>query len=230
MRSEVAIGRARVEPQVDGILRLLEMPEANPRTRGLIERAVEMVEKLARPRGIFQLVGTERFRTIYRGQGHNEPVTPLDSILDRSERMALFAVTLGEGVEREISSLFAAYDPALACLLDAAASEAAEQAADAVEEAFASTLAEPDRSLALRYSPGYCGWHVTGQRALFEELRPETIGIRLRESCLMEPLKSISGVIIAGPPEIHEVEAIYPFCARCATKGCGERARRTPRA
>ena len=55
----------------------------------------------------------------------------------------------------------------------------------------------------LRYSPGYCGWHVSGQINLFNTLTPEKIGITLGESCLMNPLKSVSGVLVAGPPNIH---------------------------
>jgi hypothetical protein len=75
----------------------------------------------------------------------------------------------------------------------------------------------------LRYSPGYCGWHISGQRKLFDFLKPETIGISLRESHLMEPLKSVSGVVIVGPAGIHAFQDEYPFCERCKTHGCRER-------
>jgi hypothetical protein len=78
-------------------------------------------------------------------------------------------------------------------------------------------------STLLRYSPGYCGWDITGQRALFAALHPEEIGIRLNESCLMEPVKSISGVMVAGPAEIHEFNNDYPFCSECRTKDCRRR-------
>jgi hypothetical protein len=75
-------------------------------------------------------------------------------------------------------------------------------------------------SVTLGYSPGYCGWHVSGQRALFAFLRPETIGVTLNASCLMDPLKSVSGVLAAGPPEIHRFSPGYPFCADCRDKPC----------
>ena len=63
----------------------------------------------------------------------------------------------------------------------------------------------------LRYSPGYCGWHISGQRRLFAHLRPERIGITLHDSYLMEPLKSVSGVLIAGAKEIHAFADTYPL-------------------
>jgi hypothetical protein len=76
---------------------------------------------------------------------------------------------------------------------------------------------------ALAYSPGYCGWHVTGQRKLFKYLRPEEIGITLNASCLMQPLKSVSGVLVVGPGHVHKFQPTYSFCETCREKQCRER-------
>ena len=81
----------------------------------------------------------------------------------------------------------------------------------------------PAGDVFLRYSPGYCGWDITGQRKLFHALRPEEIGITLRESCLMEPLKSISGVLVAARPEDHRFDNTYQFCRTCSTQTCRSR-------
>jgi hypothetical protein len=78
-------------------------------------------------------------------------------------------------------------------------------------------------SVALAYSPGYCGWHISGQKQLFAFLKPEQIGISLTKSCLMRPLKSVSGVVIVGHGSIHEFQDAYPFCERCRTHGCRDR-------
>jgi hypothetical protein len=75
----------------------------------------------------------------------------------------------------------------------------------------------------LRYSPGYCGWNLTGQRALFAALGPEEIGIHLTDSCLMEPVKSISGVMVMGPADIHRFTDDYSFCLTCPTHDCRRR-------
>jgi hypothetical protein len=82
-----------------------------------------------------------------------------------------------------------------------------------------------DDGAALRYSPGYCGWHVSGQKRLFRSLEPERIGITLTDSCLMQPLKSVSGVIVAGPKEVHRFSPNYSFCRHCETHSCRERLR-----
>ena len=76
------------------------------------------------------------------------------------------------------------------------------------------------RSAVLAYSPGHRGWHVSGQRALFAALSPEEIGITLNSSCLMQPLKSVSGVLVAGHPDVHDFDDDFPFCSECSTRDC----------
>ena len=131
-----------------------------------------------------------------------------------------------------IGELFQAGEYPLGAVLDATASEGAERAADVVQERWAVVLAGGSGGATgrgprlLRYSPGYCGWNVSGQRALFRALLPEQIGIALNASCLMTPLKSVSGVIIGGPAEIHSFANDYPFCMRCREWTCRERLRR----
>jgi hypothetical protein len=106
---------------------------------------------------------------------------------------------------------------------------AADKAAAFVEQRFAHSLAECGWSLgsgaALRYSPGYCGWHISGQKKLFEYLKPQQIGLMLRPSYLMEPLKSVSGVVLAGPREMHEFDPSFPSCSTCKTYSCRDRIR-----
>jgi hypothetical protein len=109
-------------------------------------------------------------------------------------------------------------------MLDSVASAAADRLADLLGPWYLSAIADPSpEARVLAYSPGYCGWDVSGQRALFEFLRPEEIGITLGDSCLMQPLKSISGVLVVGAGRIHRFHPTYSFCARCQEKQCRER-------
>ena len=235
----VAIAAGRVVPPRADVLRCAGLPsDPGGRTSAILERAFELLASALQPAGILREVSLPEFARIYAGEGRNAPATPLDTIAPRAERLALFAATTGRAVSETIAARFAANDFALATLLDAAASAATERAADAVQEFWAARIhapaltdraarptRSPDERRVLRYSPGYCGWDLTGQRALFAALAPEAIGIHLRESCLMEPLKSISGVIVAGPPEIHVCADDFAFCRDCRTHGCRERAR-----
>ncbi|HUU85143.1 MAG TPA: vitamin B12 dependent-methionine synthase activation domain-containing protein [Phycisphaerae bacterium] len=201
-----------------------------PATEAVYQAAFDLLTKVAAPVGILAELSVDEFAGVYRGDGWNEPSTPVGDIFPRSEHLALFAATLGPEVSREITSRFESNDLAMAAMLDAAASAAADKAADVVERRFCAALSDngrmkPDTGV-LRYSPGYCGWHISGQGRLFKYLEPEQIGISLRETYLMDPLKSVSGVIIAGPGEIHDFRSTYPSCTMCETHGCRQRIRK----
>jgi hypothetical protein len=219
---------------IDFPLPLLEPPEAavhaalglksgsrpSPRSSELLHRALELFRGMSEPRGISRPVTAAEFAAIFRGQGRNAPYAPLEGIFPSAERLHLFAFTLGERISAEIGRLFAGDDFALGAVLDAVASLAADHAGR-VAESWAESLEAGLK--AYLYSPGYCGWHISGQERLFAFLKPEAIGMSLNASYLMTPLKSISGVLVAGPPGIHEVSGDYPFCTQCTSPTCRER-------
>jgi hypothetical protein len=195
------------------------------RVSQLVEQARELYAALADPRGLYAEIGRAEFAELYGGEGRNEQSTPLASIYPRASRLALFAATMGGAVSRKISELFAHNDPALAFMLDAIASERAELAAELVGRHYLDGLVNAGSAISptvvLAYSPGYCGWHVTGQRRLFGYLQPDEIGITLNASCLMQPLKSVSGLIGLSPPE--EIEEYASPCERCELRHCNMR-------
>jgi hypothetical protein len=69
------------------------------------------------------------------------------------------------------------------------------------------------------YCPGYCGWHVREQERLFSLLPQEPCGIKLNESCLMHPVKSVSGIIGLGTNIEHTPYA----CEICGMVTCFKR-------
>lgn len=212
------------------ILRRQGLPagaEPSLRIRRGLEEALARFRGLAAPRGLRLTIDPPAFAEAYHGAGRNQAVTPLDEIVPRAERLALFAATVGEPVCREVRELFAAGELALGFALDAVAAEATDRLADRMAESFRATLAkgEDDDLRVLPYSPGYCGWHVSGQRALFDRLHPETIGITLSPGCMMSPVKSVSGVLVAGPREAHLFRREFPFCEDCQTHACLSRMR-----
>lgn len=218
------------EPNPGKVLDLLGIPEGHQiddRTQRMIDDAFDIYRNTATPVGILDAILMQDFAALYEAESNNEPQTPLGQIFGHAENLALFAVTVGEKVSREIERLFEETEFALASVLDSVASAGTEAAADVVESRFAEVLLDDckldDSKGTLRFSPGYCGWHISGQRKLFEHLRPGEIGITLRESFLMEPLKSISGVIVSGKKTIFNFDDSYPFCAECETRSCRDR-------
>ncbi len=195
----------------------------------LCTTALELLARLAAPAGVLREISQADFEVVYHGEGRNEPRSPVGDIFAQADRLALFAVTLGEAIGGGIKECFESKDFAVGAMLDSAASAATDKLAEVAERRFREKHLRGGQAAAgagvLRYSPGYCGWHVSGQKKLFEFLQPGRIGIALRDSYLMEPLKSVSGVIIAGRKEIHDFPSTYPFCSRCAARECRERIR-----
>lgn len=227
MRDIVRFAAEQVRPpeqEVLGARRTQEGASLPARVRTALASAVAFFEELATPVGLVEDLTREEFEAIYAGEGRNPPDTPLPGIVSRSTGLALYSATVGDRVGRRIGELFDRQDPAVAYLLDAIASAAADRLSDRLAEHFGARLVErevaPDQARVLPYSPGYCGWDVSGQGRLFARLRPEEIGIHLNPSFLMTPLKSVSGVLVAGTAESHRFRPDFPFCEACATHEC----------
>ena len=191
--------------------------------------AVELFHELTEPAGIVSGITISGFEEVFRGEGLNEPENPVEEIYRKSSYLALFAVTLGSVLSSRVTELFGGGDYALGYMLDSVSSYAADKLSDLAAKNLQPELTTKESGVSawrvLSYSPGYCGWHISGQRTLFDVLRPQEIGITLNESCLMTPIKSVSGVLIAGPGKIHEFANSYPFCDTCRAKSCIERMR-----
>ncbi len=232
MRKELEISVERVTPTIRMVLRAQGIPESvapDGRTNALVEEALAVYRRVAEPVGVVAEVPADEFAEIFEGMGRNEPDNPAAMIHPRADRLALFAVTIGGRMSETLDGLFDESNVALGVMLDSVASEGAEMAADALESRYRIGLEragdiDAETGL-LRFSPGYCGWDISGQKALFDRLGPVTIGIELSESFLMRPIKSISGVIIVGEKDIFDFNDDFPFCADCDSHSCRERIR-----
>ena len=210
----------------DSAIRGLEARSGSPAVaavQSIIDRSREVFNDSARPRALYETLGMTDFDRIYPGRGDNDDDTPLEHVVDEAVSLALFAVTLGPAVSDHINTLFDAGKLAEGYILDQVASFAADELAQIAGRRFQTESPRDDLAV-LPYSPGYCGWHVSGQQALFAHLRPDEIGISLNDSCLMHPIKSVSGVLVLAPVEAHEFSPSFPCCATCTTLDCQERA------
>jgi hypothetical protein len=230
MRHIVSLDPVRIPPDCETILTGQGVPahhDVPERVRTLVEEARVLYGNLSEPRGMVASLSLEKFLEIYHGEGHNPSPAPVPQVAKRADHLALFSATLGKPVCDRIKALFAESNPALGYMLDTIASERADAAADLLAEGFRQSLLEelgaPESTTVLPYSPGYCGWHITGQRRLFAFLEPQRIGVSLNESCLMQPIKSVSGVLLAGPREAHDFLNDFDFCLDCTTWECRSR-------
>lgn len=138
------------------------------------------------------------------------------SYLKQAEEFALFVATAGVGFEALQRRLHAEGDIVRQFFADMIGSEIAEAAGRILSEELAAEQGRRGFSISNSYSPGYCGWHVSDQHALFALLPDSPCGITLNDSSLMTPIKSVSGVIALGP----KVEKRPYGCAICGKKDC----------
>jgi hypothetical protein len=231
MNEIIRIPPADILPDLEALLKTQKMDSSHPIRQEIRVQALQALAlfgELAEPCALMMRIGRDEFVPIYEGLGRNDSPGPIERVYQQAQDMALFAGTIGSRICEKIAKLFRSNEFVVGNFLDAAASEGTDRISHLLEDRFSSLLSNENRIMShdkvLAYSPGYCGWHISAQKALFAVLRPEQIGISLRDSFLMEPLKSISGVVVAGPAEIHRFEGVYPFCSVCRSQTCRARA------
>jgi hypothetical protein len=132
-----------------------------------------------------------------------------------------FIATVGRRIDREIDSLMDGGALAHGYIADALGSGAVEDLANRFHADMARGQAHLNRSVGLRFSPGYCDWPVIDQHKLFSLLDHEAVGVELGDTSLMAPRKSISGVfgIFDTGGDRPETGNHNP-CRRCGKKDC----------
>ena len=136
--------------------------------------------------------------------------------LKNAEKIVCFVGTIGTGVEHEINRLLGKQKLADAYILDAMASVAVENMIDRFQDLMENRFSAEDRTVTLRFSPGYCDWPVTQQKKLFNIFDPKELEVELLDSCLMKPRKSVSGVFGITPQKFES----YNPCQDCPSRSC----------
>ena len=215
-------------PQKKNVLRYQGIPKraiVPERILMLFSEAVEIFLESARPEMMISELSIEEFEEIFKGEGSNAHDVLLQNIFPHADFLALFALTMGKKISAKIEELFQKHDYAIGSMLDSAASTATEEAIKMCESLFFDDISNRGKSYddlcVLNYSPGYCGWDIDGQNTIFQYLQPERIGISLSKSSLMTPIKSATGLLVAGRKEIHLFkECQYSYCADCTDHSC----------
>jgi len=179
-------------------------------TQGEVSRVIEEVRPLLRPRFCYQTV-------------MELPVFDVGSIIMRqlrgAEAYALFICTSGMEFEAYLQQLKTQGDMVRTYIADALGSVIAERCADLMEHHLQQSIDKLQWHHTNRFSPGYCGWHVSQQQQLFPLFGGHTCGVRLTDSSLMVPIKSVSGIIGIGPHVRH----LDYTCGLCDFQQCYKR-------
>ena len=175
--------------------------EPDSATRALLRRAERTLRAAAGPRAVAVRAARDDISPYLQG----------NDIL----RHLLLACTLGAGVDAALRAAGAS-DMAYAVVLDALASVAVEQTADAAEQTLRNEEREEGQFLTGRFSPGYGDYPIAVQNDLLRLLdAPRKIGLCATPAHLLTPRKSVTAVLgVAG----HPVTGRRAGCANCALR------------
>ena len=136
--------------------------------------------------------------------------------LKKADSLAVFLSTAGAEISIRTRKAMAEGDPLTGYIYDIFGSIVVDAAADRMQGKLEETILSAGKKITNRYSPGYCGWNVSEQHKLFRLVPDNFCGIRLTDSALMDPVKSISGIIGIG-----ESVRYNPYrCSFCEMKDC----------
>ena len=174
------------------------------------QRVVSEVRQWLRPQFCYQVI-------------REQPAFNMGRIIERqlrgAEAYALFVCTAGIAYEDYQQRLKKEGDMVRVFIADALGSVIAERCADRMEEALQASIDKLGWCHTNRFSPGYCGWHVSEQQLLFPLFEGRTCGVTLTDSSLMVPIKSVSGIIGLG----EKVRKLDYTCGLCDFKQCYKR-------
>lgn len=142
--------------------------------------------------------------------------------LKNSDEFGFFICTAGIEFMEYQEKLKAEGDIFKTFAVDSIGSVIAEKCADEMEVFLEDELKLRGLFHTNRFSPGYCGWHVSQQQRLFPLFEGETCGVSLTPSSLMIPIKSVSGVIGIG----ENVRKLDYSCRLCTMEKCFRRRNR----
>lgn len=117
----------------------------------------------------------------------------------QASKLVIFACTAGPGIRERYDRYTAEGDYLKAFFVDTLGTVAVEKATDKIHDFIRHHYLKEGLHGTNRYSPGYCGWSVREQHALWSFLPPDYCGITLTDSACMQPIKSVSGIIGLGP-------------------------------
>lgn len=136
--------------------------------------------------------------------------------MKNADYYALFTVTIGKGFDDYCRKYKEDDDMLRAFITDALGSILAEAVVARLVDHLKNESESNGLHISNNYSPGYCNWKLVEQRKLFHFFPKEQSGISLTDSCLMLPVKSVSGIIAIG----KNVKK-HPYgCAICNMKSC----------
>ncbi|WP_196593507.1 vitamin B12 dependent-methionine synthase activation domain-containing protein [Pectinatus sottacetonis] len=177
----------------------------------------------ATPRGIWNMYNYDNIHGIVLADKDFQITgSKILNHLSHCQKVIIMAVTIGEVIEKSIEMAFNNGTYSHGLLLDAAATTAVEQIADALEKNIDPKANALGYKRIWRFSPGYGDWSITCQPQILKLANAEKIGIHCTSSMMLTPRKSVTA-IIGLVPQTDPFSPEKPSCQNCSQKNCPSR-------
>jgi len=228
MIREISYSLIELTIEIEYLKAMLGFPDGDlPEPFGeYVEQAIQEAESLCDIRGAFRFSENSGFSA----NNNHVSVEGLEfgigktvaKELRNATSVAFFICTAGEGISRRSQDLLSGDDPVLGYVFDLLGSMIVEAATDLLQAEIQRMALAEGLLITNRYSPGYCNWSVADQHKLFSLFPKNCCGIRLTDSALMHPIKSVSGIIGMGA----DVKFRDYTCDLCSQVDCFHRSHR----
>ena len=129
---------------------------------------------------------------------------------------SVFLCTIGHEIPNRSAQFMKEGNLLKGYICDIVGSLAVEAAMELIQEQLKIKMLHSGLKITNRYSPGYCGWDISEQRNLFALLPDKFCGVELTNTCLMVPVKSVSGIIGIGT----NMKSNPYACGLCDLENC----------
>ncbi len=167
----------------------------------LFENAKDIIEEthsLIKPAAVYTIIEIANFehqKITFEGGSFEGPL--VGKAMAGAKHLNIAICTIGGDLEQRVQELMAE-NPIMGVALDGAGIAAVRKVSETVEDIISKKACELDLALGMRVQPGQEGWPIEQQRLVFSILPADKIGVRLSDSCLMIPRKSVSFIIPRG--------------------------------
>jgi hypothetical protein len=128
-----------------------------------------------------------------------------------------FICTIGARIDEKMNQLYETRDPLRNWLFDSLCSYLTEKFADHLQRYVSGHFSALNATY--RFSPGYCDWDIREQKKIFSFFTHIQKAVTLSDSCIMTPVKSISGIFGLSGKSAEETNP----CTICPKIDCSER-------
>ena len=165
-------------------------------------KEIEQGYCLFEPKGIYSKVMIKNIssegRINLENGLHLEINNSMLNLLRGTSYLAFGLSTIGNHLEEKVAELFAKNEYPKAIALDAVGTVASRFLSQYIRSVVCQEAKEQNLQTTKYFTPGTFEWDINQQKNIFKIIPADKIGVKLTESCMMVPKKSLSWAMGAG--------------------------------